>query len=257
MYSFEKHNFQIKNMSYSSGSLRNCVDSQHEIKSCEKYYNVLKAIGRTSFGCLYIVDLKREKMEFISYKSFLFSGLPSAEVEKLGYKFFRKYAKTEDIKILKAVNSFGFKFFECLTPEEKKRHTISYDFHLKNASSADVLINHKTTPIEIDASGDISKIVCIASYSLNRTAGNIRISSNASDVYWRYNLSTGKWSEEHKITLKTREIEIIRLYLQGLTIEEIAKELFVSPNTIKFHRSKLFEKIGVNNITEALSLIHI
>ena len=62
---------------------------------------VLQAIGKTIFGCIYIVDLETQKIEFISEKPFLFSGLKSSEVEKLGYKFFRKYAKKEDIAILK------------------------------------------------------------------------------------------------------------------------------------------------------------
>ncbi|KAB1231642.1 response regulator transcription factor [Chryseobacterium viscerum] len=65
---------------------------------------------------------------------------------------------------------------------------------------------------------------------------------------------TIKWSEECKITLKIREIEFIRLYLQGLKIEEIAEQLFVSPGTVKFHGSKLFERIGVKNIIEAIIL---
>jgi DNA-binding CsgD family transcriptional regulator len=242
-------------MTYLSNSSRNHVDSRYKIKSFEKYYNALKGLGRTSFGCIYIADLKKEKLEFLSQKPFLFSGLTSAEVEKLGYKFFQKYARTEDLKILKEVNSSGFKFFECFSPEEKKMHTISYDFHIKNEDQVDVLINHKITPIEMDENGDISKIVCVVSYSFSKTAGNIRVSSDTSDIYWQYNLSTGTWSEEYKIALKAREIEIIRLYLQGLTIEEIAKKLFVSANTIKFHRSKLFEKIGVNNITQALSYV--
>ncbi|WP_415327630.1 response regulator transcription factor [Chryseobacterium sp. MMS23-Vi53] len=242
-------------MSYFSNSIRSSVEGRHEKKSDEKYYNALKALSRTSFGCIYILDLKTEKMEFISQNPFLFAGLSSKEVEKIGYKFFRKYAKEEDIKILKEVNSAGFRFFECLTHEEKKSHTISYDFHIKNENNTDILINHKITPIEICDEGKISKIVCKVSYSLNKTAGNISVSSTSSDIFWKYNLSTGKWSEESKITLKSREVEIIRLYLQGLKIEEIAQHLFVSPTTIKFHRSKLFEKIGVNNITEAISYV--
>ena len=40
---------------------------------------------------------------------------------------------------------------------------------------------------------------------------------------------------------------------QGLTINEIAEKIFISPDTVKFHRRKLFEKMGVDNITEALS----
>ncbi|WP_300690485.1 LuxR C-terminal-related transcriptional regulator [Chryseobacterium sp.] len=220
-----------------------------------KYFNTLKAVAETNFGCIYIADLKTGKMELISENRFLFSGLGSVEVEKMGFNFFRKYTRSEDLDILKKVKIYGFKFFECLSPEEKKRHTITYDFHVKYANSVDVLINHKITPIELCEKGDISKIVCVVSYSLNRAAGNIRVLSNTSDTYWKYNLSTGKWSEEAKITLKIREIEIIRLYLQGMKIEEIAEQLFVAPSTIKFHRSKLFERIGVKNIIEAISYV--
>ena len=226
-----------------------------EDKSANKYFNVLKAVSKTSLGCVYVADLKTRKLEFISENPLLFSGLSSAEVEKMGYNFFRKYTKKEDLEILKKVNSNGLKFFECLSPEEKKVHTITYDFHVKYANSVDVLVNHKITPIEICDHGEISKVVCVVSYSLSRTAGNIRIISNTSDSYWKYNIFTGKWTEECKITLKIREIEIIRLYLQGLTIEEIAEQLFVSPSTIKFHRSKLFERIGVKNIIEAISYV--
>ncbi|MDR6458539.1 DNA-binding CsgD family transcriptional regulator [Chryseobacterium vietnamense] len=221
----------------------------------DRYLNVLKAVSETSLGCIYIADLKTKKLEFISENPLLFSGLSSAEVEKMGYNFFRKYTKKEDLEILKKVSTYGFQFFECLSPEEKKVHTITYDFHLKYTNSIDVLVNHKITPIELYDDGEISKIVCVASYSLNRSAGNIRIVSNASETYWKYNLSTGKWTEESKVALKLREIEILRLYLQGLKIEEIAEQLFVSPSTIKFHRSKLFERIGVKNIIEAISYV--
>lgn len=229
--------------------------STFEEKNKNKYFNVLKAISGTSLGCVYIADLKTRKLEFISENPLLFSGLRAAEIEKMGYSFFRKHTKKEDLEILKKVSIYGLKFFECLSPEEKKIHTITYDFHLKYTNSVDVLVNHRITPVELDDDGEISKIVCVVSYSLNRTAGNIRIISNTSEIYWKYNLFTGKWTEECKVTLKIREIEIIRLYLQGLKIEEIAEQLFVSPSTIKFHRSKLFERIGVKNIIEAISYV--
>ncbi len=231
------------------------VSVSEKKNASDRYFNVLKAVSETSLGCVYIADLKTKKLEFISENPLLFSGLSAAEVEKIGYNFFRKYTKKADLEILKKVSTYGLKFFECLSPEEKKVHTITYDFHLKYANSVDVLVNHKITPIELYDDGEISKIVCVVSYSLNRSAGNIRIVSNTSETYWKYNLFTGKWTEESKVALKLREIEIIRLYLQGLKIEEIAEQLFVSPSTIKFHRSKLFERIGVKNIIEAISYV--
>ncbi|MDR3023031.1 LuxR C-terminal-related transcriptional regulator [Chryseobacterium sp.] len=229
--------------------------SVFEAESTNKYFNVLKAVLGTNVGSVYIADLKTRKLEFISENPLLFSGFRAAEIEKMGYKFFQKYTKKKDLEILRKVRTNGLEFFECLSPEEKKVHTITYDFHLKYANSVDVLVNQRITPIELDGNGEISKIACVVSYSLNRTAGNIRIISNTSETYWKYDLFTGKWTEECKITLKIREIEIIRLYLQGMKIEEIAEQLCVSPSTIKFHRSKLFERIGVKNIIEAISYV--
>ncbi|SHL07118.1 response regulator transcription factor [Chryseobacterium polytrichastri] len=224
-------------------------------ETSKKYLEALKGLARISFGCVFILDFVNEKIEFLSENPSLFSGLRSSEVEKLGYDFYRKFTKADDLKVLMKVANVGFKFFECLSLEEKKTYSITYDFHVTNASNSDVLINHKMIPIEISENGDISKMVCLVSYSQNQTAGNICIQSNTSETYWTYNLLTGKWKEEHKITLKIREIEIIRFYLQGLKIEEIAQRLYLSPDTVKFHRRKLFEKIGVNNITEAISYV--
>lgn len=195
------------------------------------------------------------KIEFISQNPLLFSGLQASEVEKMGYNFFRDFARKEDIKILKTVHTKGFQFYECLTEQEKKTYSICYDFHLKSENNIDVLVNHKLTPIDVSEDGKLSKIICFVYYSLHKTAGNICVTCNLNDHYWEYNLDSEKWIEKEKIVLKPREIEVIRLYLQGLNIDEIARKLFVSPNTVKFHRSKLFEKIGVNNINEAISFV--
>lgn len=221
----------------------------------KQFLEIMKGIARTSFTCVFILDIENEKINFLSENPFLHAGLNSNEIEELGYNYYRKYIRKEDLGVFKAVNTSGFKFFECLTVEEKKTYTITFDFHIKNCNHCDLLVNHALTPVEFDENGNIIKLVCAVSYSHNRTAGNICVSSALSDIDWKYNILTGKWSGEPKIILKGREMDIIRLCLQGLNIEEIADRLCVSPNTVKFHRSKLFEKIGVNNISEAISYV--
>lgn len=56
-----------------------------------------------------------------------------------------------------------------------------------------------------------------------------------------------------KISLSDREREILYFSIQGFTINDIAQRIFVSTDTVKFHRRKLFEKLGLANITEAIS----
>lgn len=54
--------------------------------------------------------------------------------------------------------------------------------------------------------------------------------------------------------LTDREREILSLMVQGLPNSEIAKQLFVSQSTVKFHVSNILSKLGVTSRTEAVAL---
>ena len=57
--------------------------------------------------------------------------------------------------------------------------------------------------------------------------------------------------------LTTRELEILRLAAQGLTNSRIARELWVTEQTVKFHLSNTYRKLGVANRTEASRYAHV
>jgi len=52
--------------------------------------------------------------------------------------------------------------------------------------------------------------------------------------------------------LTGREMSVLRLLPSALTPREIAKELYLSPNTIKTHTRSLYRKLGVNTRHEAI-----
>lgn len=52
--------------------------------------------------------------------------------------------------------------------------------------------------------------------------------------------------------MSKRELEVLQLMAQGLSNQEIAKQLFVSPNTIKTHSSRIFEKMDVQRRIQAI-----
>lgn len=53
--------------------------------------------------------------------------------------------------------------------------------------------------------------------------------------------------------ISDREFEVLSLLAQGRSNKEIANELDVSPNTVKTHVSKLFDKLEAQRRTEAIS----
>lgn len=54
--------------------------------------------------------------------------------------------------------------------------------------------------------------------------------------------------------LTNRELEILRLMVDGLSNPDIAKRLFVSRSTVKFHVSNILMKLGASSRTEAVSM---
>jgi len=53
--------------------------------------------------------------------------------------------------------------------------------------------------------------------------------------------------------LSEREVEIIRLIVNGATSAEIADKLFISEHTVKTHRKNIFKKAGINSISQLTS----
>ncbi|SIT44131.1 Two component transcriptional regulator, LuxR family [Paraburkholderia piptadeniae] len=54
--------------------------------------------------------------------------------------------------------------------------------------------------------------------------------------------------------LTLREIEVLAMLADGLGNKEIARQLDISDNTVKFHLSSIFGKLGATNRTEAVML---
>jgi len=52
--------------------------------------------------------------------------------------------------------------------------------------------------------------------------------------------------------ISDRELEVLQLLASGQSNKEIASQLQVSPNTVKTHVTRLFEKLDVRRRTEAI-----
>lgn len=56
------------------------------------------------------------------------------------------------------------------------------------------------------------------------------------------------------LPLTSREMEILKLLSKGLLYKEIAEELGITIGTVKQHIHKIYDKLQVNNRTEAINL---
>jgi len=56
-------------------------------------------------------------------------------------------------------------------------------------------------------------------------------------------------------SLTKQELEILQLGAEGLTNEEIRKNIFISPKAVKTYLTNIFDKLQVNNRFKAALLV--
>lgn len=236
-------------------SFRNTIDniSYDEQKQTADYLEPIKAFARTTYKSIYIIDYQEKGFEYVSENPLFLCNNTAEEVKNMGYAFYFKYVIESDLDLLLKINTVGFQFYEKIPVEERKFYTISYDYNLKNQEGKTILVNQKLTPMFLTKDGKIWKALCIISLSAENDSGNIRIYKKGDNKLFTYDLKDNIWKESKLIELTSREKEILQYSTRGYTINEVAEAIFVSPDTVKFHRKKLFEKLDVSNIAEAIA----
>ena len=63
-----------------------------------------------------------------------------------------------------------------------------------------------------------------------------------------------KKTDEHPTEISEREMEILKLQVNGLEYKAIAEQLFISPNTVRKHIDNIYQKLHINSKAQAIRL---
>jgi len=203
----------IKDFFIASNTVHNAPDYDSNILST--LIHTVEAFARVTYQSVYLIDYYRQKM-------------------------------------LVELNRSGFKFFDTFDNVDKYQCSMSYHFHLKSGTKSK-LINHQLTPILLTDEGKIWIGMCIVSLSSHKTVGHVEFHKNGLRNYWKYSFEGHRWKECEGVSLKEEELEVLRLSAAGLTMTEIANRMCRSLDSIKTYKRHAFDKLGVANITEAIS----
>lgn len=236
---------------YSKNTIREL--SLKDLDKTANYLEPITAFARVTYESLYVIDYHTKSFEYVSDNPLFLCGNTAAEVKTMGYDFYFKHVPEEDLQLLLKINTVGFDKLEEIPLEDRKNYTISYDFHLISESKKRILIHQKLTPIFLTEEGKIWKALCQVSLSTKQQAGNITVLKENSNERLEFDLEANCWKTQEEEQLTEREREILQYSIRGFSINEISELIFISPDTVKFHRRKLFEKLEVANISQAIA----
>lgn len=220
--------------------------------SCvDEYIRSVEAFSRTTYQSVYIIDYFKQEFLYVSANPMFLCGLSQERVRELGYRFYFNYVPENELSLLLSINRAGFAFYDDVPVEERKDWYISYDFHLLNKGRK-ILVNHKLTPLRLTSDGRVWLALCVVAASTHTDAGHIEMHHIGKSDFFEYNIISRKWKKKQMPTLTDGEKSVLTLSIQGYTMAEIADKLCLSTDTIKKYRQRIFEKLDVRNITEAI-----
>lgn len=240
----------IKDFFIASNTVSNAPDYDSNVLST--LVQTVEAFARVTYQSVYLIDYYRQEFLYVSDNPLFLCGHTAKEVKELGYRFYLEHVPEEEQKMLVELNSNGFKFFDTFDNVNKYQCSMSYHFHL-NSGTKSKLINHQLTPILLTEEGKIWIGMCVVSLSSHKTVGHVEFHKNGLRNYWKYSFEGHRWKECEGVSLKEEELEVLRLSATGLTMTEIADRMYRSLDSIKIYKRHAFNKLGVANITEAIS----
>ena len=226
--------------------------TEEDYLRAKPYIETAQAFAQTTYQSIYIIDYFKKNFLYVSDNPIFLCGRTAEEVKAMGYGFYMSNVPQAELPMLTELNRAGFSAFNATPREDKMRCLMSYDFHILSGGKK-LLINHKITPLVLNDLGQVWLALCTVSLSSRKEAGHIEFRHWGTSQYSVYSLTEHQWIDQDEIKLKPEEKEVLVLSAQGYTMKEIAEKVCKSIDTVKFYRKQVFEKLEVENITEALS----
>ncbi|MDR2962999.1 MAG: LuxR C-terminal-related transcriptional regulator [Bacteroidales bacterium] len=202
----------------------------------------------------FIIDFAQQGFLHVSPHPLFLLGYSQQEVMNMGYNFYKEILLPEDFHKHLQINKIGFGIFNTLALEDRKSAHFAYSFYVKHKSGRKILINHKFTPLRFALDGSLWLAICFVRNSPYKEPGDVVFSTNKGSKHFRYNWDTHKMTEYYLENLTPREQEILHLSMRGYNEHQIAEELHCRVQTIKNHRQKIIQKMGVHNLSNAITM---
>ena len=162
-----------------------------------------------------------------------------------------------DLPVVISNESKVREFFNGLSPEKIFKYKISYDYRLKHKEGHYIRVLQQMITIETDEKGAIVKTMGIHSdiTDLKKEGKSVLsfIGLDGEPTYENVQVEVKFSFLKPEEQFSKREKEILNKLIQGKTSEEIAKELFISKETVNTHRRNMLSKCEVKNTIELVN----
>ncbi len=206
--------------------------------------HLASAITRISGSGIYMVDYEKNSVFFISDNIARWCGIPPEKANC--HDEYVKCVPDSDYKMLVEINEAAFKYLQGMPDDEIVKYTLSYNFHLHK-----MLVHQYFTPVVVK-NGVIKIGLFVLTIPSEQKSGRIIMRRHGDTDFYEYSRSQKQWEHQDGVALTDTERRVLWLSAQGMSVDEISDEGCKSADSVKTYKKRLFRKLGVSCISEAL-----
>ena len=160
----------------------------------------------------------------------------------------------DDIEFVARAEKASYDFiYGILGKENVLNYKMSYSFRSRRKDGEYTMLNHQALVLTIDEFGGYGKSLnihtCIDHLTKTNTHQLSFIGLNGLPSYMNIDVSK---SISTTIEFSKRELDVLKLIAEGNTNNEIASRLFISPLTVKKHRTNILSKSRCKNTSQLI-----
>ncbi|MDE6090838.1 MAG: helix-turn-helix transcriptional regulator [Duncaniella sp.] len=227
-------------------------DSHPNTPNLEMISDIISRVSNLFYETMFVVDVNDGSLAYFSPKSGLAkiilaeeSGIP--DLSQLTYILGK--VKTDNFQlILKAIRQYCNK----VDPGQHKNLLFISDtpLHISNLRHSTFTV--KFTPFSEDGNGSLKYLLCSLSLSSGTHPETLQTLNTITSERDYYDFSTKNWKRFCSTLLSEIERHVLSLSAEGLSVPEISEIVWRAQDSVKSIRKRIFEKLGVANITEAI-----
>jgi len=238
---------------FTEASNISCIPNE-EYENLSDIIEAIDAMSRTTYRGISVIDCYKQNFLYVSDNNYFLYGFTVGEVKELGFNFYINQMQYNDKQIFEEMDIVVYQFLQNYPVENIKDFTLSYDFYIMDKYCEQKrLVNHQVTPLKLTKEGKVWLALCVTTHPSNKKAGNITIHKKKAEVYWIYDKKNKKWCQISLPKLSDTEKDILKLFIMGFKTDEVASRINRSPEMVKIHRKRIFNKFGTKNILETIT----
>lgn len=212
------------------------------------------AFARCGNKKVYIVDRSEGKLIYLSLGLADMLGKSQSGQCDYDIRDLLKYIPYEEQVWLTSMLHECKALVDSINLHADKVYTISCDFHVTDGRNR-FLLRHKFTPLTINRTTSRRMLLCVASATTGKAAGQLTLHIEDDQSYYVRDTDDHEWTKIDVAGLSLMEKTVLHMSIQGYNVNEIANKILRTQATVKWYRQAITRKMHVRDMEEAIYFV--